>query len=117
MKPKHAMEIVNKRPGNRWGLSGVILHILTSPTARIYQRAMDDTPKHELSKQKHAKSLGVCSTLVQAILTKKQLFLMFSKPMVWILVCSPWDLTCFSNPNPTSEIWPKLDGSIKKEQE
>ena len=42
---------------------------------------------------------------------------MFSKPMVWILVCSPWDLTCFSNPNPTSEIWPKLDGSIKKEQE
>lgn len=68
-------------------------------------------------KQEHAKSLGVCNTLVQAILTKKQLFLMFSKPMLWILVCSPWDLTCFSNPNPTSEIWPKLDGSIKKEQE
>ena len=97
VKPKHAMEIVNKRPGRRWlfraSLGLYTFHILTSPTARIYQRAMDDTQKHELSKAKTRFSLGA-NTLVQAILmcfashcwSKKTLFLMFFCPWYAFLI-------------------------------
>jgi len=64
-------------------------------------------------KQKHAKSLGVCNTFVQAILTKKQLFLMFvAHGMDSCLFSMGFDM--FFNPNPTSETWPKLGAFEEK---